>query len=140
MYSIPMVMEKQSPGAVCFSDGNLFKTQTISKRRGSQTPDSPLPVRETLKHLIKVMVRDIISCKDPGNLYVVEGMMNKTQYPHVIRTRMLPQLLKWFILTDLAIQSEPFRKLPGVIKNRFCQQTQKKSAHHQHHMDLVPRR
>ena len=41
---------------VCFSDESTFECQATSKRQVWQTPGYPTPVRETVKHPIKVMV------------------------------------------------------------------------------------
>lgn len=88
---------------VCFSDESTFECQTASRRRVWRTPGSPAPVRETVKHPTKVMVWGIICSKGAGRLHVVEGMMEKTQYLHVMTTKMLPQLQEWFPSTDECI-------------------------------------
>ena len=84
---------------VCFSDECHFECQTASRRRVWQIPGRPAPISETVKHPIKVMIWGIICSKGPGRLHVVEGMMDKNQYLHVMRTRMLPQLSEWFSST-----------------------------------------
>lgn len=81
---------------VCFSDESMFQCQTAGRRVMWQTPNSPPPVRQSVKHPTKVMVWGMISYKGAGRLHVCEGMMNQHKYRHVLETRMLPQTNEWF--------------------------------------------
>ena len=53
-------------------------------------------ISPTVKHPTKVMVWSVISGKGTGTLYIVNGMMNQHQYKDVLKTKLIPQVRKWF--------------------------------------------
>lgn len=81
---------------VCFSDESTFEVQLSHSNRVWHLPNSPRPVKQTVKHPTKVMVWGMISHKGGGRLHVVENMMNQHQYLQVMQNRMLPQVREWF--------------------------------------------
>lgn len=81
---------------VCFSDESTFECHTASRPRVWQTPHSPPPIRQTVKHPTKVMIWGVVSYKGAGRLYICEGMMDQHKYRGVLETRLLPQTREWF--------------------------------------------
>lgn len=81
---------------VCFSDESTFECQTASKQRVWQPLNFPRPLRQKVKHPVKIMVWGIISVLGAGRLHVCEGNMNAVQYINVMQNCALPQMREWF--------------------------------------------
>lgn len=70
------------------------RTQYVRRRSNEKFMDEC--IAPTIKHPPSVMVWSCISNKGPGDMYFVEGTMNAEQYLRVLKTRLLPQIRKWF--------------------------------------------
>jgi hypothetical protein len=84
---------------VCFSDESTLEIlddncRYVRRRQGEEY--LPQCLVQKVKHPTKVMVWSVISFKEPGRLYIVNGMMNAEQYKKVLETRLIPQLEDWF--------------------------------------------
>ena len=68
--------------------------------------------------LIEVMVWGIITYQGAGRLHIVEGSRNKTQYLHVLQTRVKQEMKQSFPAGDEIIQQD---KAPAHSK-KICKQ------------------
>lgn len=48
-------------------------------------------VKQTVKHLTRVMIWSFISSKDTAHLYVAKGTMRQDQYKEVLKNRLIPK-------------------------------------------------
>lgn len=81
---------------VAFSDESMFQCERSHSLQVWHSPNHPRPVQQRVKHPEKVMVWGIMSAQGAGRLHVCEGMMNKEKYLHVLRSRVVPQMMEWF--------------------------------------------
>lgn len=84
---------------VCFSDEStieILEDRTQFIRRRPEEEFFPECVVQKVKFPQKIMVWSVISCKGPGQLYVVQNTMRTDQYLNVLNNILIPQLNEWF--------------------------------------------
>ncbi|CAK9810828.1 Transposable element Tc1 transposase [Anthophora plagiata] len=84
---------------VYFSDEATFQIMDnraqFIRRRPIETYNMDCAVK-TVKRPASVMIWSVITAKEMGRLYVIEGTMRQDQYRKVLETKLLPQLQEWF--------------------------------------------
>ena len=80
---------------MAFSDESSFEVSTATTRKVWCSPESARPVRQTLRHPIKVVVWVIITYQGAGTLHIVKGSMNKTVFD-VLQTRVKQEMEQCF--------------------------------------------
>ena len=84
---------------VIFSDETTIEIQPETSRYVRKSKDEPFRLEHfqpKFRHPVKVMIWGCMSIHGTGRFHVVNGMMDKEQYKHVLQSRLLPQAQDWY--------------------------------------------
>ena len=87
--------------------------------RTSSEVNKPWTMTGTVKHDQKIMVWGCFSSIGVGNFYLVEGIMTKEQYLHILENEMLPSARRLFGDSEWKFQEDNDPKLTAKVCKQF---------------------